>query len=156
MTGLCMCVGFILLAAGLLRLGFLTSLMSEPAVGGFTVASAYLISSGQVNPRRSHRRCWLPTCSTPHALLGVCRVLADEGRAWHLHPGRGAFRLAPRARFFVLSPLPPCCHVACTIHPLCRLSSRHGTISSATWGMRTASPSAYVRRARCRGQSGPA
>ena len=64
--------GLVLLACGLLRLGFLANFFSRPVMSGFTFGSALLIAWGQVAPLLG---AGLPHWHGPSAALGLGAVL---------------------------------------------------------------------------------
>lgn len=70
--------GLLLMGMGLLRLGFLSQLMSQPVVQGFTVASAVLILAGQLGPMLGVGNLGH---TLPEMALSVWRALHDQ--AWH-------------------------------------------------------------------------
>jgi SulP family sulfate permease len=72
--------GLLLMLMGLLRLGFLSQLLSRPVVQGFTVASAVLILLGQVAPVLG----WGPMGSTVLDMWTTVRGHLRSDEAWHL------------------------------------------------------------------------
>ena len=96
--------GVVLLACGLLRIGFLANFFSRPVMSGFTIGSAIVIAWGQVSTLVGAD---LPHLHMPSVLLGVgSLLLLLAARAWlarllralglgHTAADIGA-RLAPR------------------------------------------------------------
>ncbi|MEN0107867.1 MAG: SulP family inorganic anion transporter, partial [Pseudomonas sp.] len=79
--------GAILVLCALLRLGFLSALLSRPVLGGFTAGAALLVAQGQLDAMRGTPANW------PSTLLGVGTLLALYGaRRWLPAP---LARLAP-------------------------------------------------------------
>ncbi|MBC7454315.1 MAG: STAS domain-containing protein [Massilia sp.] len=64
--------GLVLLACGLLRIGFLANFFSRPVMSGFTIGSAILIALGQVPTLLGAA---LPHWHLPSALLGLSALL---------------------------------------------------------------------------------
>ena len=60
--------GAVLLACGLLRIGFLANFFSRPVMSGFTIGSAFLIAWGQVRPLLG---AMPPAMHWPSALMGL-------------------------------------------------------------------------------------
>lgn len=65
--------GLVLLACGLLRLGFLANFFSRPVMSGFTVGCALAIAAGQVKPLLGAS---FPHWHLPSALLGIGAIAA--------------------------------------------------------------------------------
>jgi SulP family sulfate permease len=65
---LALLAGAVLLACGLLRIGFLANFFSRPVMSGFTIGSAIVIALGQVGPLFGAR---LPQVHWPSALMGL-------------------------------------------------------------------------------------
>ena len=97
--------GAVLLACGLLRVGFLANFFSRPVMNGFTLGSAVVISLGQV---RTLLGAAPPRVHGPSAMLGLCSIalllfarrwLAPLLRRLGVPPGAAgvAVRLAPMA-----------------------------------------------------------
>jgi SulP family sulfate permease len=84
--------GVVLLACGLLRIGFLANFFSRPVMSGFTIGSALVIAYGQVPTLLGAE---LPHRHLPSALLGLgSLVLLLLARSW----------LAPLLRLLGLGP----------------------------------------------------
>ncbi|WP_026355059.1 SulP family inorganic anion transporter [Massilia niastensis] len=72
--------GVVLLACGLLRIGFLANFFSRPVLSGFTIGSAFLIAWGQVRPLLGDMP---PQMHWPSALLGLGSLaLLVAARQW--------------------------------------------------------------------------
>jgi SulP family sulfate permease len=72
--------GLVLLACGLLRVGFLANFFSRPVMSGFTLGSAVVIALGQL---RTLLGAALPHVQVPSAMLGVVSVaLLLFARRW--------------------------------------------------------------------------
>ena len=81
--------GAVLVLCAVLRLGFLSALLSRPVLGGFTAGAALLIAVGQLDTLRGTPANW------PSALLGCGTLLALAAvRLWLSGP---LARLAPAA-----------------------------------------------------------
>lgn len=69
--------GAVLLACGLLRIGFLANFFSRPVMSGFTIGSALLIAWGQLRPLLgSSEPGWPDAPHGPSAALGLGALLA--------------------------------------------------------------------------------
>jgi SulP family sulfate permease len=64
--------GALLLACGVLRLGFLANFFSRPVMSGFTIGAAFLIVAGQINPLLGAA---FPHWHGPSMLLGLLSLL---------------------------------------------------------------------------------
>jgi SulP family sulfate permease len=64
--------GLVLLACGLLRIGFMANFFSRPVMSGFTIGSSVVIALGQLPALLGASRTgsWLPDVHLPSALLG--------------------------------------------------------------------------------------
>jgi len=64
--------GLVLLACGLLRIGFMANFFSRPVMSGFTIGSSVVIALGQLPALLGASRTgsWLPGVHLPSALLG--------------------------------------------------------------------------------------
>ncbi|MBQ5947064.1 SulP family inorganic anion transporter [Massilia sp. ST3] len=77
---LALLAGAVLLACGLLRIGFLANFFSRPVMSGFTIGSAIVIAWGQVRPLLGGLP---PSLHAPSAALGLASlVLLLAARAW--------------------------------------------------------------------------
>jgi SulP family sulfate permease len=86
--------GLVLLACGLLRIGFLANFFSRPVMSGFTIGSAVVIALGQVDALLG---AGFPQVHAPSALLGIGSLaLLVLARAW-LAALLRRFGLAPGA-----------------------------------------------------------
>ncbi len=77
--------GVVLLACGLLRIGFLANFFSRPVMSGFTIGSALLIAWGQVRPLLGA----MPTVNWPSAALGLGALAV---LVWARHYMAGSLR----------------------------------------------------------------
>lgn len=85
--------GLVLLACGLLRIGFIANFFSRPVMSGFTIGSSIVIALGQLPALLGAR---LPALHLPSALLGVGSLaLLLAARSW----------LAPLLRGLGLKPV---------------------------------------------------
>lgn len=85
--------GLVLLACGLLRIGFIANFFSRPVMSGFTIGSSIVIALGQLPALLGAR---LPSLHLPSAVLGgTSLLLLLAARSW----------LAPALRRLGLSPL---------------------------------------------------
>ncbi|MDB5935235.1 MAG: sodium-independent anion transporter [Massilia sp.] len=77
---LALMAGVVLLACGLLRIGFLANFFSRPVMSGFTLGSAVVIAGGQLSALVGAD---LPRLHRPSALLGIgSLLLLLASRAW--------------------------------------------------------------------------
>jgi len=90
--------GLVLLACGLLRIGFMANFFSRPVMSGFTIGSSVVIALGQLPALLGASRAdgWLPDLHLPSAILGVGALLL-------LLAARS--RLAPLLRHLGLRPV---------------------------------------------------
>ncbi|MEH6436047.1 SulP family inorganic anion transporter [Massilia sp. DD77] len=77
---LALLAGAVLLACGLLRIGFLANFFSRPVMSGFTIGSAIVIAWGQVRPLLGGLP---PSLHAPSAALGLASLLLlFAARSW--------------------------------------------------------------------------
>ena len=90
--------GLVLLACGLLRIGFIANFFSRPVMSGFTIGSSVVIALGQLPALLGASRTdsWLPDVHLPSAILGGgALLLLLAARSW----------LAPLLRHLGLRPV---------------------------------------------------
>ena len=86
--------GLVLLACGLLRIGFIANFFSRPVMSGFTIGSSIVIALGQLPALLGAR---LPALHLPSALLGIGSLaLLLAARSW-LAPALRSLGLRPVA-----------------------------------------------------------
>ena len=86
--------GLVLLACGLLRIGFIANFFSRPVMSGFTIGSSIVIALGQLPALLGAR---LPALHLPSALLGIGSLaLLLAARSW-LAPALRSIGLRPVA-----------------------------------------------------------
>ncbi|MBD8532310.1 MULTISPECIES: SulP family inorganic anion transporter [unclassified Massilia] len=77
--------GLVLLACGLLRIGFMANFFSRPVMSGFTIGSSVVIALGQLPALLGASRAgaWLPDVHLPSAILGGgALLLLLAARSW--------------------------------------------------------------------------
>ncbi|MES2300202.1 MAG: SulP family inorganic anion transporter [Pseudomonadota bacterium] len=91
---LALMAGAVLLACGLLRIGFLANFFSRPVMSGFTIGSAVVISIGQLKPLLGAA---LPGVHGPSAMLGIGSLVLLVLARQYLAPLLARLGLSPEA-----------------------------------------------------------
>jgi len=113
--------GAVLLACGLLRIGFLANFFSRPVMSGFTIGSAIVIAWGQVRPLLGIGRDFMAPHGASAALGLASLLLLFAARAW----------LAPLLRRLGLPPT--AADIGAKLAPMAVVVG--ATLAVAAWGL---------------------